>query len=133
MFKSDNYIVQTAYAGLSRMFSMHVDPPSGTWTQWIEYAPKGDLGEWGGYKIIKTGVTDLNNPPNAFIIQTIADTRIPGYPSNLDGNTVLALQLYPGRDIYSAQLAFSFDMDKMAIRRKSGSATWTDWKYFSAS
>ena len=78
-------------------------------------------------------VTDLNNPPNAFIIQIIADTRIPGYPSNLDGNTVLALQLYPGRDIYSAQLAFSFDMDKMAIRRKSGSATWTDWKYFSAS
>lgn len=133
MFKSDNYIVQTAYAGLSRMFSRHVDPPSGTWTQWIEYAPKSDLGEWGGYKIIKTGVTDLNNPPNAFIIQTIADTRIPGYPSNLDGNTVLALQLYPGRDIYSAQLAFSFDMDKMAIRRKSGSATWTDWKYFSAS
>lgn len=133
VFKSDNYIVQTAFAGLSRMFSRHVDPPSGIWTQWIEYAPKSDLGEWGGYKIIKTGVTDLNNPPSAFIIQTIAGTSIPGYPSGFGGNTVLALQLYPGRSDYGAQLAFSFGMDKIAIRRKSESTTWSDWKYFTAS
>lgn len=103
------------------------------WTAWNEYATKGGLGEWGGYKIIKTGVTDLNNPPNAFIIQTTPNASIPGFPTGIGGNTVLALQLYPGRDTFSAQLAFGFNMDKIAIRRKYNSTTWTDWKYFTAS
>lgn len=105
----------------------------GSWSASSALALKGDLGEWGGYKIIKTDVTDLNNPPNAFIIQTTPNASIPGFPTGIGGNTVLALQLYPGRDTFSAQLAFGFNMDKIAIRRKYNSTTWTDWKYFTAS
>lgn len=37
------------------------------------------------------------------------------------------------RTNYSAQLAFSFEADKIAIRRKNGVDDWSDWKYFTAS
>ena len=40
---------------------------------------------------------------------------------------------FKAANTYEAQLAFGFGADKMAIRRKSNSSTWTSWKYFTAS
>ena len=75
--------------------------------------------------------SNLNNPPNAIILHT---TQNPiGYPQSLGGNTALVIQLFPGRDVFSAQLAFGFETDKLAYRRKTNSANWTAWKYFTAS
>lgn len=102
-----------------------------TFTLW-QAALKSDLGNPGSCKIIEIDVSDLNNPPKAYILETQPSVNIPGYPAGLDGNRVLVLQLYPGSLSYSAQLAIGFGCDKLAIRRKSGSVSWTDWKYFIA-
>ena len=104
---------------------------NGTWTSLWNVATKSDLGNVGPYKIMDYNTSDLNNPPNAIILHT---TQYPiGYPQSLGGNTAIVIQLFPGRDVFSAQLAFGFGTDKMAIRRKNGSSSWSDWKYFTAS
>lgn len=79
-------------------------------------------------QIIAYSVTDFDNPPNAIILQGAANAV--GNP-NLGGNSSTVIQLNPGTQ-YSAQFGFSFGSDKLAIRRKFGSNTWTDWKYFTA-
>lgn len=102
-----------------------------TWTAWNGYATKSDLGNIGPYKIMDYNTSNLNNPPNAIILHT---TQNPiGYPQSLEGNTAIVIQLFPGRDVFSAQLAFGFGTDKLAYRRKTNSANWTAWKYFTAS
>lgn len=49
-------------------------------------------------------------------------------PSGLSGNQIV---VFVGTDngAYNTQLAFSFGSDKLAMRRCSGSTTWTNWKY----
>lgn len=68
----------------------------------------------------------MDNPPNCVIFTTTASPK--GFPVGLDGNSALVIQQNPGME-YSSQLAFGFGSDKIAIRRKYGSAKWTDWKY----
>ena len=81
--------------------------------------------------IIATRVTDLNNPPNAFILNTAVEPV--GLPSYVGWNWCVVIQQNPGDNRYSAQLAFSFGSDKIAIRRRYGGEEWTNWKYFTAS
>lgn len=95
---------------------------NGTWT-WDSYALKSDLSRVASYN---SWADNLDTPSNVIIARTPADPT--GYPSNLGGNSCLVLQLNPGEK-YSAQLAFGFSKDRLAIRRKSGSDTWTSWKY----
>ena len=72
---------------------------------------------------------DLNNPPKAFILNTAVEPV--GLP-DLGSNGCIVIQS-PGNAEYSAQLAFSFGADKIAIRRKREGGDWTSWKYFEAS
>ena len=77
-----------------------------------------------------TNVTNLNNPPKAFLLNT-ATTPI-GFPTRLDGNACCVIQQNLGSGAYVSQLAFGFGSDRIAIRRKNGSSNWTDWKYITA-
>lgn len=79
-------------------------------------------------KIYVNNVTDLNNPPNYPILNTNANPI--GLPSGLKSNGCLVIQHNLGAGNYAAQLAFSFGSDKIAIRRKSNTDSWTEWKYF---
>lgn len=78
--------------------------------------------------IYEKEVHDLDNPPSAFILNT--GTNPKGLP-DLGSNGCCVIQHNPGSKVYSAQLAFSFGSDKIAIRRKRD-ADWTNWTYFSA-
>ena len=95
----------------------------GTWGAWNVGVTKSDLSNRASYN---SWVTDLDSAPDAIILRTNTDPT--GYPTNLGGNSCLAFQLNPGTK-YSAQLAFSFSKDRLAIRRKNNSDTWTAWKY----
>ena len=75
-------------------------------------------------------VSDLNNPPNAFLLNTGVNPK--GLPTGLGGNGCCVIQQNLGIDAYASQLAFGFGSDRIAIRRKIGSSTWTNWKYFTA-
>lgn len=75
-------------------------------------------------------VKDLNNPPRAFILNTGVNPI--GLPPQLYSNGCLVIQHNPSDKIYTAQLAFSFGSDKIAIRRKSGTDSWSEWKYFTS-
>lgn len=82
-------------------------------------------------QVYAINVNDLDNPPAAIILNASTDPK--GYPSQFGGNSCLVLQHNIGNSIYRAQLAFGFGSDKIAIRRKNGSANWTDWKYVTLS
>lgn len=76
--------------------------------------------------------TDLDNPPQAFLLDTGVNPI--GMPTGLGGNSCMVIQRLAGINaMYSTQLAFSFDSDKIAIRRKPGQSIWTEWKYLSFS
>ena len=75
-------------------------------------------------------VKDLNNPPRAFILNTGVNPI--GLPPQLYSNGCLVIQHNPSDKIYTAQLAFSFGSDKIAIRRKAGTDSWSEWKYFTS-
>ena len=75
-------------------------------------------------------MADLNNPPPVLIFLTTTDPI--GYPTGLGGNSCVVIQATPLNNKYTAQLAFSFGADNIAIRRKFNSDTWTDWRYFAA-
>lgn len=80
------------------------------------------------FSIYKKDVSDLDNPPSAFILNTGVNPK--GLP-DLGSNGCCVIQHNPGSKVYSAQLAFSFGSDKIAIRRKRDT-DWTNWTYFSA-
>lgn len=84
----------------------------------------------GNYHIFDSGTKDLNNPPNATILQTTVSPI--GLPPGLNSNGCLVIQHNPG-DTYSAQLAFSFVENKIAFRRRFNSETWTSWTYLTLS
>lgn len=81
-------------------------------------------------KIYANNVVDLNNPPKYAILNTNVNPI--GLPSGLGSNGCLVIQQNVGVGNYTAQLAFSFGSDKIAIRRKSNTSSWTEWKYFTA-
>ena len=80
------------------------------------------------FSIYEKNVSDLDNPPAAFILNT--DINPKGLPK-LDSNGCCVIQHNPGNEIYTAQLAFSFGCEKIAIRTKK-TDSWSAWKYFSA-
>ena len=80
------------------------------------------------FSIYEKQVSDLDNPPAAFILNT--DINPKGLPE-LDGNGCCVIQHNPGSKTYTAQLAFSFGCEKIAIRTKK-TDSWSAWKYFSA-
>lgn len=80
------------------------------------------------FSIYEKQVSDLDNPPAAFILNT--DINPKGLPE-LSSNGCCVIQHNPGSETYTAQLAFSFGCEKIAIRTKK-SASWSNWKYFSA-
>jgi len=81
------------------------------------------------FSIYKENVSDLDNPPSAFILNTGVNPK--GLPNFDYGNGCCVIQHNPGNRIYTAQLAFSFGSDKIAIRRRRNGA-WSDWAYFLA-
>lgn len=81
------------------------------------------------FSIYKKDVSDLDNPPSAFILNTGVNPK--GLPNFDYGNGCCVIQHNPGNRIYTAQLAFSFGSDKIAIRRRRNGA-WSDWAYFLA-
>lgn len=80
------------------------------------------------FSICEKDVSDLDNPPAAFILNT--GTNPKGLPE-LGGNGCCVIQHNPGNKTYTAQLAFSFGCEKIAIRTKKADS-WSAWKYFSA-
>lgn len=88
----------------------------------------GAINELNSKKIYVNNVTDLNNPPDYPILNTNVNPI--GLPSGLKSNGCLVIQHNLGAGNYAAQLAFSFGSDKIAIRRKSNTDSWTEWKYF---
>lgn len=90
----------------------------------------GAINELNSKTIYVNNVTDLNNPPNYAILNTKVNPI--GLPSGLSSNGCLVIQQNLGKGNYSAQLAFSFGSDKIAIRRKYNTNNWTEWKYFTA-
>lgn len=117
-----NYVYQRATRASNRlMFTRYRN--GSAWSNWEEGATKSDLDSRAS---CDSWVTDLDSAPKAIILRTNTDPT--GYPTNLGGNSCLAFQLNPGTK-YSAQLAFSFSKDRLAIRRKNNSDTWTAWKY----
>ena len=80
------------------------------------------------FSIYEKNVSDLDNPPAAFILNTSINPK--GLP-DLGGNGCCVIQHNPGSKTYTAQLAFSFGGDKIAIRSKKTDA-WSGWAYFSA-
>lgn len=90
----------------------------------------GAINELNSKKIYVNNVTDLNNPPRYAILNTKVNPI--GLPSKLGSNGCLVIQHNLGEGNYAAQLAFSFGSDKIAIRRKNNTNSWTEWKYFTA-
>nr|DAU34630.1 MAG TPA: hypothetical protein [Caudoviricetes sp.]DAV43156.1 MAG TPA: hypothetical protein [Caudoviricetes sp.] len=80
------------------------------------------------FSIYEKQVSDLDNPPAAFILNTGINPK--GLPE-LSSNGCCVIQHNPGSETYTAQLAFSFGCEKIAIRTKK-SDSWSNWKYFSA-
>ncbi len=80
------------------------------------------------FSIYEKQVSDLDNPPAAFILNTGINPK--GLPE-LSSNGCCVIQHNPGSETYTAQLAFSFGCEKIAIRTKK-STSWSNWKYFSA-
>lgn len=80
------------------------------------------------FSIYEKQVSDLDNPPAAFILNTGINPK--GLPE-LSSNGCCVIQHNPGSETYTAQLAFSFGCEKIAIRTKN-SDSWSNWKYFSA-
>lgn len=72
----------------------------------------------------------FNNPPNAFLINTTANPI--GLPTELGANGCCVIQEGFGQGLFTAQIAFSFGNDKIAIRRKFNNKNWTDWRYIKA-
>lgn len=75
-------------------------------------------------------VTNLNNPPKAFLLNTAPNPT--GFPTGLGGNGCCVIQQNFGRGSFAAQIAFGFTTDKIAIRRRNMNENWTAWKYITA-
>lgn len=83
----------------------------------------------GGYDRL-VGYSDNLDTTNCLI--TISTVNPVGFPSGFSGNGCMVITS-SSDNMYKAQLAFNFGDDKLAIRRRHNSTTWTNWKYVSFS
>ena len=75
------------------------------------------------------GIYDLDNPPKKMIFSARAGST--NFPNDFSGaNAVTVIQMNLGNDSYDSMIAFTFAVDKIAIRRKNGTKNWSEWKYF---
>lgn len=75
------------------------------------------------------GIYDLDNPPKKMIFSARAGST--NLPNDFSGaNAVTVIQMNLGNDSYDSMIAFTFAVDKIAIRRKNGTKNWSEWKYF---
>lgn len=78
------------------------------------------------------GIYDLDNPPKKMIFSAMAGST--NLPNDFSGaNAVTVIQMNLGNDSYDSMIAFTFAVDKIAIRRKHGTKNWSKWKYFNTS
>lgn len=78
------------------------------------------------------GIYDLDNPPKKMIFSARAGST--NLPNGFSGaNAVTVIQMNLGNDSYDSMIAFTFAVDKIAIRRKNGTKNWSEWKYFNTS
>lgn len=75
------------------------------------------------------GIYDLDNPPKKMIFSAMAGST--NLPNGFGGaNAVTVIQMNLGVGNFNSMIAFSFAVDKIAIRRKNGTKNWSEWKYF---
>lgn len=75
------------------------------------------------------GIYDLDNPPKKMNFSARAGST--NLPNNFSGaNAVTVIQMNLGNDSYDSMIAFTFAVDKIAIRRKNGTKNWSKWEYF---
>ena len=75
------------------------------------------------------GIYDLDNPPKKMIFLARAgSTNLPN--GFIGANAVAVIQMNLDNSDYGSMIAFTFAVDKIAIRRKSGTKNWSEWKYF---
>ena len=78
------------------------------------------------------GIYDLDNPPKKMIFSAMAGST--NFPNDFGGaNAVTVIQMNLGGGNFDAMIAFTFAVDKIAIRRKNGTENWSEWKYFNTS
>lgn len=78
------------------------------------------------------GIYDLDNPPKKMIFSAMAGST--NLPNDFGGaNAVTVIQMNLGGGNFDAMIAFTFAVDKIAIRRKNGTENWSEWKYFNTS
>ena len=76
-----------------------------------------------------SGIYDLNKPPKKMIFSARAGST--NLPNGFDGaNAVTVIQMNLGNSNFDSMIAFTFAVDKIAIRRKYGTENWSEWKYF---
>ena len=75
------------------------------------------------------GIYDLDKPPKKMIFSAIAGST--NLPNGFGGaNAVTVIQMNLGNSKFDSMIAFTFAVDKIAIRRKNGTKNWSEWKYF---
>lgn len=75
------------------------------------------------------GIYDLDKPPKKMIFSAIAGST--NLPNGFGGaNAVTVIQMNLGNSNFDSMIAFTFAVDKIAIRRKNGTKNWSEWKYF---
>lgn len=68
-------------------------------------------------------------PPKKMIFSARAGST--NLPNNFNSaNAVTVIQMNLGNDSYDSMIAFTFAVDKIAIRRKNGTKNWSKWEYF---
>lgn len=77
---------------------------------------------------VYTNVPDIDNVPG-YLCETGVYPN--GFPEGLGGNECFVITMRPGADI-TAQLAFGFYNDKIAIRHRI-QLDWSNWRYFNPS
>lgn len=78
------------------------------------------------------GIYDLDTPPKKMIFSAMAGST--NLPNDFGGaNAVTVIQMNLGGGNFDAMIAFTFAVDKIAIRRKNGTENWSEWKYFNTS
>ena len=75
----------------------------------------------------------LSNINEATAVITFVAPGATNYPSGVGGNSGLLITYVAANPKYAAQLFMGFGYDKLAIRRKNNSETWSSWAYFTAS
>ncbi|MFI3251875.1 MAG: pyocin knob domain-containing protein [bacterium] len=89
------------------------------------------LSGWSRYAVTDnlfgTTISNLDTVSGMGIYYTTANPI--SFPSGLGGNGCVVINTAMSSSNYAVQLAFGFGSDKIAIRRKNGSTTWTSWRY----